>query len=185
MHIITYYKDYKFQYKIKNIIPFSYNGDFLIYTSMTVHLFSINGVPLCDLNLLDKVHEVIPKITYCNAVFLYDAILFTGHEDSSIIIWKVKNRNTSENFEQRVSYVYNSSKTKSFLNEYYYNYDFDLEDSEYNYNIQECELKRKFEIVSQIKMDDNFYNSGISYMNLSQDMSYMVILDKKKKIFIY
>ena len=184
MHIITYYKDYKFQYKIKNIIPFSYNGDFLIYTSMTVHLFSINGVPLCDLNLLDKVHELIPKITYCNAAFLNDAILFTGHEDSSIIIWKVKNRNTSENFEQRLSYVYNSSKTKSFLNEYYYNYDFDLEDSEYNYNIQECELKRKFEIVSQIKMDDNFYNSGISYMNLSQDMSYMVILDKKKNIYI-
>ena len=184
MHIITYYKNYKYQYKIKNIIPLASNGDFLIYTSITAHLFSINGVPLCELNLLDKVYELIPKITCCSAAFLYDVILFTGHADSSIIIWKVKSRNTSENFDERVSYVYNNNKTKSFLNEYYYNYDFDLEDTNYNYNIQECELKRKFEIVSHIKMDDNLKHTEINYMHLSQDLSYMILLDKKKNIYI-
>ena len=91
MHIVTYYNKYRFQCKIKDIITFPNNGDFLIYSSITVHLFSINGVPLCELNLLDKVNECIQNITYCKAVFLYDVILFTGHEDFSVIIWKVRN----------------------------------------------------------------------------------------------
>ena len=184
MHILTYYKKYKYQYKIKDIISLPNNGDFLIYSSLTVHLFSINGVPLCELNLLEKVHESISKITYCLAIFLYDVILFTGHEDNSIIIWKVKNKNTLQNFNERVSYVYNNNKAKSFLNEYYYNYDFDLNDNNYNYNIQECELRRKFEIVSQIKMEENLNNISIDFMKMSQDMSYMIILDNKKNIYI-
>ena len=186
MHIVTYYSNYEYQYKIKDIIAFPNNGDFLIYSSITVHLFSINGVPLCELNLLDKVYESISKITCCKAVFLYDVVLFTAHEDFSVIIWKVKNKNTLQNFKERVSYVYNNNKSKSFLNEYYYNYDFNNDDSNYNYNIQECELKRKFEIVSQIKMEEdlNINNLSINFMKMSQDMSYMIILDNKKNIYI-
>ena len=186
MHIVTYYNKYRFQCKIKDIITFPNNGDFLIYSSITVHLFSINGVPLCELNLLDKVNESIQNITYCKAVFLYDVILFTGHEDFSVIIWKVRNKNTLENFSERVSYVYNNNKSTSFLNEYYYNYDFDKNDSNYNYNIEECELKRKFEIVSQIKMEEdlNINNLSINFMKMSQDMSYMIILDNLKNIYI-
>ena len=184
MHIINYYSNYKYQYKIKDIIPIPNNGDFLIYSSMAVHLFSINGVPLCELNLLDKVYESISKITYCLAVFLNDVILFTGHKNGSIIIWKVKNKNTLQNFNERVSYVFNNTRTKSFLNEYYYNYDFDLEDKNNNYNVQECELRRKFEIVSQIIMEEDLHNLSISFMKMSRDMSYMIIIDNKKDIYI-
>jgi hypothetical protein len=115
-------------------------------------------------------------------VFLNDAILFTGHENSSIIIWKVKNKNTLQNFNERVSYVFNNNRTKSFLNEYYYNYDFDLEDK--NYNIQECELRRKFEIVNQIKMEEDLNNLSISFMKMSKDMSYMILIDNKKDIYV-
>ena len=185
MHIINYYSNYKFQYKIKDIITFAYNGDFIIYSSMTVHLFSINGVPLCELNLLDKVHESLSQITCCNAIFVYDVILFTGHEDFSVVIWRVKNKNTQQNFNERVSYVYNNNNSKFFLNEYYYNYDYDIENNN-NYNIQECELRRKFEIVSQIKMEEDLSsnNLSISYMKMSQDMSYMIILDNRKDVYI-
>jgi len=185
MHIINYYSNFKFQYKIKDIITFAYNGDFIIYSSMTVHLFSINGVPLCELNLIDKVHETLSQITCCNAIFLYDVILFTGHEDFSIVIWRVKNKNTMQNFNERVSYVYNNNNSKFFLNEYYYNYDFDI-DNNNNYNIQECELRRKFEIVSQIKMEEDLISNNLSidYMKMSQDMSYMIILDNKKDIYV-
>jgi hypothetical protein len=184
MHKIIYYNNYKYQYKIKDIIPLPLGSDFLIYSSMTVHLFSINGVPLCELNLLDKVHESLSKITCCVAAFLYDVILFTGHEDSSIVIWKVKNKNTSDNFKERISYLYNNNSTNFFLNEYYYNYDFDLDDTDNNYNIQECELLRKFEAVSQIKMKEELTNLSINYMKMSQDMSYMIILDDKKDIYL-
>ena len=184
MHKIIYYNNYKYQYKIKDIIPLPLGSDFIIYSSMTVHLFSINGVPLCELNLLDKVHESLSKITCCVAAFLYDVILFTGHEDSSIVIWKVKNKNTSDNFKERISYLYNNNSTNFFLNEYYYNYDFDLDDTDNSYNIQECELLRKFEIVSQIKMKEELTNLSINYMKMSQDMSYMIILDDKKDIYL-
>ena len=184
MHKITYYNNIKYQYKIKDIIPLSLCSEFLIYSSMTVHLFSINGVPLCELNLLDKVHESLSKITCCVASFLYDIILFTGHEDSSIVIWKVKNKNTCDNIRDRISHLYNNHKTNCFLNEYYYNYDFDLDDKNYNYNIQECELMRKFEIVSQIRMDENIKNLSINYMKMSQDMSYMILLDNQKDIYL-
>ena len=184
MHIVKYYNNYNFQYKIKDIIPLSLSGDFLIYSSMTVHLFSINGVPLCELNLLDKVHESLSKITCCWATFIYDVILFTGHEDASIVIWKVKNKNTMQNFNERVSYLYNNNKSKFFLNEYYYNYDYDTDDNNYNCNVKECELQRKFEIVSQIKMEEGINDLSISYMKMSQDMSYMIILDNKKDIYL-
>ena len=184
MHKITYYNNIKYQYKIKDIIPLSLCSEFLIYSSMTVHLFSINGVPLCELNLLDKVHESLSKITCCVASFLYDIILFTGHEDSSIVIWKVKNKNTCDNIRDRISHLYNNHKTNCFLNEYYYNYDFDLDDKNYNYNIQECELMRKFEIVSQIRMDEDIKNLSINYMKMSQDMSYMILLDNQKDIYL-
>ena len=177
MHIITYYNNIKFKYKVKDIIPFSYNGDFIIYSSMMVHLFSINGVPLCQLNLLDKAYESITQITCCTAVFLYDVILFTGHEDCSIIIWKIKNKSTYQKYNE-VEIDINDKQEKSYLNEYYYNYDLD----DNNYNIQE--LKREFEIVSQIKREDNLINISINYMKVSQDMSYMIILDNKKDIYI-
>ena len=184
MHIITYYNNYKFQYKIKDIIPFSYNGDFLIYSSMKVHLFSINGVPLCELNLLDKAYESITQITCCTAIFLYDVILFTGHEDGSIIIWKIKNKNTFQNNNEIENDEYNNNNKKSYLNEYYYNYDLDIDANNNNYNIQECQLKREFEIVSQIKMEEDINNLSINYIKISHDMSYMIILDNKKDIYI-
>ena len=46
MLIATYYINYEYQYKIKDITAIPNNGDFLIYSSITFHLFSIDGVPL-------------------------------------------------------------------------------------------------------------------------------------------
>ena len=88
-----------------------------------------------------------------------------------------------QNFNERISDIYNNNKSISFLNDYYYNYDFNYNDLNYNYNIQEYELKRKFEIVSQMKMEEylNINNSSINFMKMSQDMSYMIVLDNKKK----
>ena len=102
-------------YKMKEIIPLSWNGDFIIYSSYTVNLFSINGIPLCQLNLFDKIYEDLNSITCCTAVFIYDVILFTAHKDGYIIIWKVKNKNRTEKFDERISYIYNRKKSKFFI----------------------------------------------------------------------
>ena len=74
MHIIPYFsKDYyNYQYIFKDIIPLYNNGEFLIYSSISIHLFSINGIPICELNLLEKEYEQISDITYCAAAFIYD-----------------------------------------------------------------------------------------------------------------
>ena len=178
MHIIPYYskKYYNYNYKIKGILPISNNSEFIIYSSISVHLFSINGIPICELNLLDKVYNHISKITYCVVVFIYDVILFTGHKNGSIYIWKVKNKNRLENFKERASYIYNNKNSKSFLPEYDYGYSFN-----FNKNIKDFELQRKFDIVNKI---DKGLNYPIKYMKMNNDMSYMIVIYENKNISI-
>jgi hypothetical protein len=94
IHIIFYLTD--IPYPIKNILPIFNNGDFIIYTSLSVHLFSINGIPLCELNLIEKSNQNISLITCCTVAFLDDVVLFTGHKDGSINIWKINSN--SEDF---------------------------------------------------------------------------------------
>ena len=163
MHIIDYL--YEFPLIIKDIIPLQFNGDFIIYGSFNVYLFNINGVPLCELNLLTKENNNLSKIKYVIACFIFDVTLFTAHEDGNIIIWKVKNKNLFENYKERMSYIFNNNNSKCFLSEYNYNYDLYNYENELNYFtkkniINEYELKRKFDIVSQIKINEkknNFY----------------------------
>ena len=187
MHIIDYL--YEYPKKIKDIVPLSFSGDFLIYSSLNVYLFNINGVPLCELNLLNKENSNISKISCVTACFIYDVILFTGHEDGSIIIWKVKNKNMFDNYNERISYVFNNNNSKSFLSEYNYAYDFYYYDNNNSYNFtdkknrNEYELKRKFDIVSIIKVNESA-NSPITFMKISKDMNYMIILDEKMNIYL-
>lgn len=178
MHVVPYFTKeyYNYQYKIKDILSLNNNGDFIVYSSITVHLFSINGIPICDLNLLDKEHHRISNITYCVPVFLYDVILFTGHKDGTIYIWKVKNKNQNDNSNERTSFSPNNNM-KKFLREYDFGYSFNFDLN----NIKDYELKRQFDIVNHITIDTNI---PIKYMKMSSDMSYMIIINKNKKIFI-
>ena len=178
MHIIPYFSKnyYNYNYKIKDILPINNSGEFIIYSSKSVHLFSINGIPICELNLFDKVYDHISNITYCVVVFIYDVILFTGHKNGSIYIWKVKNKNRLENFNERASYIYNNKKSKSFLPEYDYGYSFN-----FNKNIKDFELQRKFDIISKI---DKSIDYPIKFMKMNSDMSFIIVIDEKKNIFI-
>ena len=187
MHIVDYL--YEYPKKIKDIVFLTFTGEFLIYTSLCVYLFNINGVPLCELNLLNKENNNISKIQYVTACFIYDVILFTGHEDGSIIIWKVKNKNVFDNYNERISYVFNNSNSKGFLSEYNYTYDlyFYENNNVYDFSnkkiIKEYELKRKFDLISQIK-NGEILNNSIAFMKLSKDMNYMIVLDKKMNIYM-
>ena len=187
MHIVDFL--YEYSKKIKDIIPLTFSGDFLIYSSINVYLFNINGVPLCELNLLNNENSNISKIKYATACFIYDVILFTAHEDGSIIIWKVKNKNVFDNYNERISYIFNDHNSKSFLSEYNYNYDLYYYENN-NWNdftnkkiINEYELKRKFDNVNQIKINDT-KNDSIIFMKMSKDMNYMLLLDAKMNIYI-
>jgi hypothetical protein len=186
MHIIDYL--YDFPLIIKDIIPLEFNGDFIIYGSFYVYLFNINGVPLCELNLLTKENNNISKIKNVIACFIYDVILFTAHEDGSIIIWKVKNKNLLDNYKERISYIFNNNNSRCFLSEYNYNYDLYNYENELNYFsnkkiIDEYELKRKFDIVSQIKINEKKITS-IEFMKMSKDMNYMIVLDENMNIYM-
>ena len=178
MHVVPYFTKeyYNYQYKIKDIISLNNNGEFLVYSSLTVHLFSINGIPICDLNLLSKEYNHISNITYCYAVFLFDVILFTGHKDGTLNIWKVENRTKSDFSNERASYK-SSNKNIKFLHEYNFGYSFNNDLS----NMKDYQLKRRFEIVSNITIDINI---PIKFMKMSNDMSYMILINKNKNIFI-
>ena len=187
MHIVDFL--YEFPKKIKDIIPLSFYGDFLIYTSLNVFLFNINGVPLCELNLLNKENENLSKIKYVTACFIYDVILFTAHENGTINLWKVKNKNVFDNYNERISYIFNEKNTKSFLSEYNYAYNvYYYENNNINIFsnnkiINEYELQRKFDLVSRIKISEKI-NSSIIFMKMSSEMNYMLILDEKMNIYI-
>ena len=48
---------------IKEILPIKETGDFLASTALSVSLFSVNGVPLAELNLTDKIYSSMSPIT--------------------------------------------------------------------------------------------------------------------------
>ena len=167
MHIISYFTKSNFDsnFKLKNIITFSDIGDFLVYSSYSIHLFSINGVPLCELNIL-KEQKNIPKISYCTAIFSGDIILFSGHVDGTIIIWKLKTKK-------------NNTQNNEFLSEYKYNYSFDFNLK----NIKNYKLRRNFEIIKIIEQSDDM-KIPIKFMKISNDMNYIIIINKRENIFI-
>ena len=177
IHIIDYMSN--IPYKIKSFIPLSMNGDFITYSSLNVNLFNINGVPLAELNLLEKEYEFFAPISYCRAVFIYDIFLFTAHKNGIIVIWGIKNKDVSIKFEDRTSYIYNKSKSSFFLPEFSYNYN-----TKYKKNLKkESELQRKFIVKMQIQLSIE-KSKNISFIKLSKDMSYMFVLDNEKDIYI-
>ena len=132
---------------MKEIFPIQNNGDFIIYSPFTVNLFSINGVPLCSLNILDKDNENIQCITHCTAMFNNDIVLFTAHKDGLIIIWKVLNKDLGEaELNEKNKNKNKNKKNKIFLKEYLYAYNYR------NYmnsgiKLSECQLQREFEEI--------------------------------------
>ena len=50
-------------------------------------------------------------------------------------------------------------------------------------NFENYELRRKFEIIAKIKYSDEMKFS-IKYMTISNDMNYILIIDKNKNVFI-
>ena len=179
----------KLKYKMKEIFPIQNNGDFIIYSPFTVNLFSINGVPLCSLNILDKDNENIQCITHCTAMFNNDIVLFTAHKDGLIIIWKVLNKDLGEaELNEKNKNKNKNKKNKIFLKEYLYAYNYR------NYmnsgiKLSECQLQREFEEIfirylSGYKKNKNKNNNFVTYMKISNDLDYMILMDNEKNIYI-
>ena len=156
------------QYRMKEILPLSWNGDFIIYSSYVVNLFTINGIPLCQLNLFEKNNETLYSITCCKAVFLYDVILFTAHKDGCIIIWKIRTKisNSKKPILEEYSYGYN---TKNFRHN--------------KAKVKNYELQREFEKIRTIYCRDDS-KTYFNFMKMSSDLNYMILIDNKKNLYI-
>ena len=177
MHRIPFLSKYHFNNK--EIISLEENGDFIIYSSYTINLFNINGVPLCSLNLLEKENDDLYKITCCKAVFIYDVILFTAHKNGCIIIWKIINKDSEKN-------LYSEYNNKEYLQEYKYGYNFR------NYmnsgiKLNKVELRRKFAEIWRREFFDNkkskSKNNYFTFMKMSNDMNYMILLDNEGNMY--
>ena len=156
-----------------------FNDDFIIYSSFNMYLFNVNDVPFSQLNILNNENNNLSKIKHAIAWFIYDVTLFKAHEDGSIIIWKVKNKNVFSNYKERMSYIFNNN-SRCFLSEYNYNFDLYNYENVLNYFsnkkiINEYVLHRKFDIVIQIKSDENKITS-IEFMKIYKDMNYLMII---------
>ena len=180
LHIVKYLTNTK--QSIKDIIVIPSNGDFLVYTSLTVYLFSINGIPLSVLYLTDKAFNSLSPITCCTAVSLYDVVLFLGHQERYITIWKIVNRDQNEDLFDRTSHTFNKKTSKYFLNDY--NYGYNINDKAEKKG--ESELIRKFDIVTRIdyeseEIDKNVY---FNFMKMSHDMSYLILIDNINNFYV-
>ncbi len=183
LHNVKYLTNTK--QSIKDIIIIPSNGDFLVYTSLTVYLFSINGIPLSVLYLTDKAFDYLSPITFCTAVSLYDVVLFLSHKGGYISIWKVVNRDQNENLFERTSHNFNQKTSKYFLNDY--NYGYNINDKAEKKG--ESELIRKFDMIIRIEYDsDDFFNKDkniyFNFMKMSYDMSYLILIDNKNDFYI-
>ena len=161
---------------IKEILPIKETGDFLASTALSVSLFSVNGVPLAELNLTDKIYSSMSPITTMDYACLSDVTLFTGHKNGNLNIWKVKNKNANIQFNQRISHQYNEVSSKDFLKEYKYAYK-----KERISKIEDFELKRKFDLLLSINMNEEL--SPLLYIKMSFDMSSMVVFDRNKNVY--
>ena len=116
-------------------------------------------------------------ITTMDYACLSDVNLFTGHKNGSLNIWKVKNKNANIQFNLRISHQFNEGNSKDFLKEYKYAYK-----KERINKIEDYELKRKFDLVISINMNEVL--SPLLYIKLSFDMSSMVVFDSNKKVYL-
>ena len=173
-------------YNFKEILPLEWNGDFIIYSSYMVYLFSINGIPLCQLNLFEKKYQDFSSITCCKGVFLDDVILFTGHKDGSINIWKIINRNNNIKINEENPFINNKKKSKYLLPEY--NYGYNSKHNRYNESkISEYELQRKFEQFHKISLTKDYSKNDKNYfifMKMSNDLDYMILIDNKRNLYL-
>ena len=151
-----------------------------------VYLFSINGIPLCQLNLFEKKYQDFSSITCCKGVFLDDVILFTGHKDGSINIWKIINRNNNIKIDEENPFINNKKKSKYLLPEY--NYGYNSKHNRYNESkISEYELQRKFEQFHKISLTKDYSKNDKNYfifMKMSNDLDYMILIDNKRNLYL-
>lgn len=160
-------------YCIKHVKVINNNCDFLIATKYSLHLYSINGIPILDVDL-HETHQFFGRspITSIEAVSLFDTLIFTGHADGSIYISKLiteipyefpnginkQERPLYESFHRR----YNMSYVKKYLN---------------NKQLQ----KRRLNLIKKISISQK----KIIYLKISDDMIHLYIINKKKEVFCY
>ena len=183
MHRSCYLTKYK--HEMKEILPLNVNGDFIIYSSYSVNLFSINGVPLCSLNLFDSEYESLSIITKCQAIFIHDVTLFTAHKDGYIIIWKIINQNSDENFDIGGGESYEDKKNKLFLKEYLYGYNF-RNYANSGLKLKEYQIQRRFEQIFSSKLSSHHHknNNYITFMKFSRDLDLMILSDNENNIYV-
>ena len=164
------------KYPIKDILPIYSNGDFVVYTKFTVYLFSINGVPLCDLDILEnKSYEFYP-IIYATASFVGDCILFLSHMDGTISIWIVMDKNIkSEKHERFIIDIYSKKKEKA-LNDIRYTY---CENNKIK-NKEDRNLMRRFNLESFICHPNKL---PFIFMKINDEKNYMLLIDSNYNVF--
>ena len=182
IHVVKFLTGTK--YPIKDILPIPSNGDFLVYTKFTVHLFSINGVPLCDMNILEEISFEFSPIVYANVSFAGDCVLFLSHQDGNISFWIIIDKNIKCEKHNRYSINnYNDNKEK-ILNDYRYAYN----DNSKIKNNEDRKLMRFFNLVHLIchpkKIPFIFMkiNDEKNYI-INDEKNYMLLIDKEYNFF--
>ncbi len=174
IHVVKFLTGTK--YPIKDILPIPSNGDFLVYTKFTVHLFSINGVPLCDMNILEEISFEFSPIVYANVSFAGDCVLFLSHQDGNLSFWIIIDKNIKCDNHNRYSVNNYNNDKEIILNDYRYAYN----DNGKIKNKKDKKLMRIFNLENLI-----FHPNHIPFifMKISDEKNYMLLIDKEYNLF--
>ena len=187
LHFIPLNKITKSENKILSIKISNQTGDFIIVTPHKIIFFNINGVIISILDISeDIIDENLSPITMCEIKSLKnienDVILFTGHLNGNIILWKLNLDNKESEIGTDVFMDNNKKLNIKVENEEYLDmYRYCLDDN-YLLSNKKKNIKTKLVFLKLI-ICDNFDNP-IKYFKFTEDLIFFVV-DNNNNIYFF
>lgn len=161
--------------KIKLITIIYQNGDFILGTKTSLHLFTINGVYIGYMSIYDRDLRSISPITSIEAIFHFSTFVFTGHSDGSLLIWEIKAAALNIDKQESKQSPFLSSQFQHLYPSYHFRYN-----SSYNKEIDfNSHLNQRFDLAKKYNCNQN----KLIYLKLSDDLMHLFIINNKKELF--
>ena len=187
LHFIPLNKITKSENKILSIKISNQTGDFIIVIPDKIIFFNINGVIISILDISeDIINGNLSPITICEIKYLKyiesDIILFTGHLNGNIILWKLNLDNKESEIGTDVFMDNNKNSNLKIENEEYldmYRYCYD---DNYLLLNKKKNVKTKLVFLKLIICDS--FENPIKYFKFTEDLIFLVV-DNHNNLYFF
>ena len=187
LHFIPLNKITKSENNILSVKICNQTGDFIIVTPDKIIFFNINGIIISILDISeDIINGNLSPITICEIKSLKyiesDILLFTGHLNGNIILWKLNVDNKESEIGTDVFMDNNKNSNVKIENEEYLDmYRYSL-DENYLLSNKKKKLKTRFVFLKLIICDS--FDNPIKYFKFTEDLIFLVV-DNNNNIYFF